>query len=170
MGVQTHKKFLISKGSYRKVFNRTEAVFDMGTFLRLLQPILIDFRSNLAKSKKSLDIEQSNHCMPVEVLTHKNSLVSKESYRKVFDRTEFFLICTAKYDQTYNVTEFFLCSKKSFRGCSHMSFGSKNFFILIVKNITETLQTNFDRFLMYITSVRSKLLSFYTKKKNLKWL
>ena len=32
----------------------------------------------------------SNHCIPIGVLIHKNSLVSKESYRKVFDRTEFF--------------------------------------------------------------------------------
>ena len=29
----------------------------------------------------------SNHCMPMGVLIHKNSLVSKESYRKVFHRT-----------------------------------------------------------------------------------
>ena len=26
--------------------------------------------------------------MPIGVLTHKNSLISKESYNKIFDRTE----------------------------------------------------------------------------------
>ena len=30
----------------------------------------------------------SNHCMTIRVLTHQNSLISKESYRKVFDRSE----------------------------------------------------------------------------------
>ena len=30
--------------------------------------------------------------MPIRVLTHQNSLVSKEIYRKVFDRTEFFFL------------------------------------------------------------------------------
>ena len=34
-------------------------------------------------------IQTSNHYMSIWVLTHINSLVSKESYKKVFDRTEF---------------------------------------------------------------------------------
>ena len=40
--------------------------------------------------------------MPIEVLTHKNSLVSKESYKKVLDRTDFFFIFAAKYARTCN--------------------------------------------------------------------
>ena len=44
----------------------------------------------LIRSHKDEKIDRKWTCMPIGVLTHKNSLVSKESYRKVFDRTEFF--------------------------------------------------------------------------------
>ena len=46
------------------------------------------FQSSFDKDEKIARKRTSNHCVPRGVLTQKNSLVSKELYRKVFNLTE----------------------------------------------------------------------------------
>ena len=91
-------------------------------FTANLDQLLIDSR----ESKKITRKWTSNHCIPIGVLTHQNSLVTKESYWKVLDRTEKKLICTAKCARTCNWIFFGRAKKYWMEWCSHMTFDTKN--------------------------------------------
>ena len=58
-------------------------------------------------------------------LTHKNSLVSKESYRKVFERTEKKIDMGTSLRSMSKLKFFFVCKKFSFEWCSHKTFDKK---------------------------------------------
>ena len=63
--------------------------------------------------------------MPIGVLTHKNSLVSKESYRKVFDRTEADFDMGTSMGSMPEVNFFFVSQNFSIEWCSHNTFDQK---------------------------------------------
>ena len=59
---------------------------------------------------------------------------------------------------------FFKFKKISIEWCFHMIFYKKKIFYHIVKNITYSLLTTFERFLMTLSSARSNLVNFSPKK------
>ena len=67
----------------------------------------------------------SNRSMPIRVLTHKNSLVSKESYRKVFDCTKKKFNMGAPIGSMSKLKFFFVSQKFSIEWCSHRTFDKK---------------------------------------------
>ena len=71
-----------------------------------------------------------------------------------------FLIWTTKYAQTSNW--FFISCVNEW--CSHMTFDIKKLFSHIVQNITKSLYTTFERFLMTASSARSNLANCSLKK------
>ena len=77
--------------------------------------------------------------MPIGVLTNKNSLVSKESYKKVFDRSEANFDVSISMGSVPDVKLFFVSQKFSIEWCSHRTFDKKKFFSDILQNIKNSL-------------------------------
>ena len=63
--------------------------------------------------------------MPIRVLTLKNSLVSKERYRKIFDRTEKKIDLYGQICPDLQLKNFLDSKKISLEWCSHMTFGTQ---------------------------------------------
>ena len=74
---RAHKTF----GPVRIIWNGQATCYLVYSQFRSTFDRILQRRKNRSKNWTS------NHCMPIGVLTHKNSLVSKDSYRKVIHRT-----------------------------------------------------------------------------------
>ena len=82
--------------------------------------------------------------MPVGVLTHKNSLISKESYNKLLDRTEAIFDSDTPMDPGPKLKKKDLCKKIELCGVPIGLLTGKKSFGHMVENIMENCYTFFE--------------------------
>ena len=100
--------------------------------------------------------------------THKNSLVSEESYRKVFDLTKAVFDMGTSLGSNPKLKKKIVCQKFSIEWCSHKTFDKKK---ILQRYRQKNYGQSVDKFWVIFNNLRERQIEFgkfFSEKKN--WL